>query len=56
MISAFQQGLDSLREQHRENPQSPRGFLAKPFKVETLGAEIERLISTRVSGRPEVLR
>ncbi len=54
LISTFQHGLDSLREQHQTNPQSPRGFLAKPFTVEALGAEIQRLISTRVSGRPEL--
>jgi CheY-like chemotaxis protein len=45
VISAFQRGLDSLREQHRANPQSPQGFLAKPFTVEVVQAEMERLIA-----------
>lgn len=50
VISAFQQGLDSLREQHRASPQSPRGFLAKPFTVEAVQAEVGRLIAGRTTG------
>lgn len=51
VISAFQQGLDSLREQHRADPRGPRGFLAKPFTVEAMQAEVGRLIATRATVR-----
>lgn len=51
VISAFQQGLDALREQHRANPQSPRGFLAKPFTVVAVQAEVGRLIAAAATGR-----
>jgi len=51
VISAFQQGLDLLREQHQANPQLPRGFLDKPFTAAALHAEIERLIAARATGR-----
>ncbi len=42
--------LDLLREQHQANPQLTRGFLAKPFTVEALQAEIERLIAVHLAG------
>jgi CheY-like chemotaxis protein len=51
VVSAFQQGLDSLREQHRAQPHGLRGFLDKPFKLEELRAEIKRLISSGPEAR-----
>lgn len=51
VISAFQQGLDALRKKHQANPQAPRGFVAKPFTVEALQAEVGRLIAGRTTGR-----
>lgn len=51
VISAFQQGLDSLRERHQVDSRAPRGFLAKPFTVEAVLAELGRLIAAGATGR-----
>jgi CheY-like chemotaxis protein len=51
VISAFQQGLDALREPHQAYSQAPRGFLAKPFTVEAIQAEVGRLIAAGATGR-----
>ncbi len=51
VISAFQQGLDSLRKRHQADLRAPRGFLAKPFTVEAVQAEVGRLIAARATGR-----
>jgi DNA-binding NarL/FixJ family response regulator len=50
LVSAFHPGLESLREPHPAHSLAPRGFLAKPFTVEALQAEIERLIVGRAEG------
>lgn len=44
LILARPEWIDSLREQHTANPQAPRGFLAKPFLVEAVQAEVGRLL------------
>lgn len=51
LVSAFHPGLESLREPHGAYSQAPRGFLAKPFTVEAVQAEVGRLIATRATGR-----
>jgi hypothetical protein len=43
--------LDSVRERHQAHWQAPRGFLAKPFTVEAVQAEVGRLIAGRTTGR-----
>jgi two-component system, NtrC family, nitrogen regulation response regulator GlnG len=50
LVSAFHPGLESLRETHPAHSLAPRGFLTKPFTVEALQAEIERLIVGRAGG------
>lgn len=50
LVSAFHPGLESLRERHQADSQAPRGFLAKPFTVEALQAEVGRLIAGRPAG------
>ena len=44
VISAFQEGLDSLREQHRADPRAPRRFLAKPFTPKAVPAAAGRFM------------
>jgi len=51
VISAFHDGLNSLRKQHQANPQVLRGFLAKPFTAEAVQAEVGRLTAGRTAGR-----
>jgi len=49
VVSAYGQGIVRLRERQQSSPGRPIGFLEKPILVESLQAEIERLVSTRAS-------
>lgn len=51
LVSAFHPGLESLREPHQADSRAPRGFLAKPFTVEAIQAEVGRLVAARATGR-----
>lgn len=51
LVSAFHPGLESLRAPHQAYSQAPRGFLAKPFTVEAVQAEVGRLIAAGATGR-----
>lgn len=51
VISAVQRELGRMKERHQADSQSPRGFLAKPFTVEAVRAEVGRLVAGRTTGR-----
>ena len=44
VISAFQHGLDSLRERHQAHAQARRGFLAKPFTAASLLSTVRQAL------------